>query len=80
MSQICPKCPNIKNLNKLTEEDKQGYLFIQQKGEVSRGEFAVELGLNDKTAQRRLARLVELKLVTMTGDKRGARYKAKGTK
>lgn len=74
------KQANIKDLSKLTEEDKQGYLFIQQKGEVSRGEFADELGLNDKTAQRRLARLVELKLVTMTGDKRGARYKAKGTK
>jgi ATP-dependent DNA helicase RecG len=68
---------NVKNL---TEENKLAYLFIQKKGEVSRGEFATEFAINDKTAQRRLAKLVDLKLVVMSGDKRGARYKAKGYK
>lgn len=51
----------IKNLKQLTDEDKEAVLFIQKKGEVSRGEFAAEFDLNDKTAQRRLASLVRKK-------------------
>jgi ATP-dependent DNA helicase RecG len=75
--EFIAKKAGLKNLNKLSDEDKNGYLFIQQKGELSRGEFASEFGLNDKAAQRRLAKLVEMKLIVMTGDKKGARYKVK---
>ena len=60
----------------MTETDKEALLFIQKKGEVSRGEFAAEFNLTDKTAQRRLAKLIEMKVVTMKGDRKGARYKA----
>ena len=45
-----------------------------EKVELGEEEFA----LSDKSAQRRLASLVKLKLVIMSGDKKGARYKAKG--
>jgi ATP-dependent DNA helicase RecG len=64
------------DVTKLTDEDKAGLLFIQQKDEVSKGEFAAEFGLNDKAAQRRLAKLVGLNLIEMTGSKRGSRYRA----
>jgi ATP-dependent DNA helicase RecG len=75
--EFIAKKAGLKNLSKLSEEDKNGYLFIQQKGELSRGEFASKFSLNDKAAQRRLAKLVEMKLIVMTGDKKGARYKVK---
>jgi len=57
----------VKNLKKLTEEDKEAVLFIQRKGEVSRADFAVEFDLSDKTAQRRLGSLVNRKLVSVRG-------------
>ena len=66
----------LKNIESLSEEDKQVYLFIQKQGDVSRGDIVAEFGLNDKTAQRRLARLMEKHLLVMTGDRKGARYKA----
>lgn len=61
----------------ISDEEKAVYLFIQKQGEVSRGDIVAEFGLNDKTAQRRLAKLMEKKLVTMTGDRKGARYRTR---
>lgn len=66
----------LKDLNALTDTIKDVFLFIQQRGEVSRSEIVSEFGFNEKTAQRRLAKLIELNLVEMTGDRKGARYKA----
>ena len=68
---------HLKNLKQLTEEDKEAVLFIQKKGEISRGEFAAEFDLNDKTAQRRLANLIERNLIVMIGDRKGAKYKTR---
>jgi len=66
--EFMSKQAGLKNVKQqLTEEDKEALLFIQQREEVSRGEFATEFGLNDKTAQRRLSRLVERKLITVKG-------------
>lgn len=65
----------LQDITKLTEEDKAGLLFIQQKGEVSRGEFVAEFGLSDKTAQRRLVKLIEMKLIERNGTRKFARYK-----
>ncbi len=66
----------LKDLKALTDAFKEVFLFIQQRGEVSRSEIVSEFGFNEKTAQRRLAKLIELNLVEMTGDRKGARYKA----
>jgi ATP-dependent DNA helicase RecG len=75
--EFLSKRAGVKNAKQLTEQDKDALLFIQKKGEVSRSEFANEFNMTDKTAQRRLAKLVEMKLVVMTGDRKGARYKSK---
>lgn len=66
----------LKNLKQLTEEDKEVVLFIQKKGEVSRGELAAEFELNDKTAQRRLGSLVKRKLITVRGKGKATVYVA----
>ncbi len=70
------KVAGLKDINLMTEDDKEALLFIQKKGEVSRSEFAAEFDLNDKTAQRRLGSLVKKKLIVMIGDRKGARYKS----
>jgi predicted HTH transcriptional regulator len=64
----------MKDLNKLTEDDKAALLFIQQKGKVSRGEFAVEFGLSEKTALRRLAKLIDLGLLKIKGKAKATVY------
>jgi len=51
-------------------------LFIQKKGEVSRGELAAEFELNDKTAQRRLGSLVKRKLIAVKGKGKATVYVA----
>ena len=66
----------LKDLNALTDDNKEVFLFIQHRGEVSRSEIVSEFGFNEKTAQRRLSRLIELNLIEMKGDRKGARYKA----
>lgn len=66
----------LKNLKQLTEEDKEVVLFIQKKGEVSRGELAAEFELNDKTAQRRLGSLVKRKLIAVRGKGKATVYVA----
>ncbi|MBL7823685.1 MAG: hypothetical protein JNK69_09770 [Saprospiraceae bacterium] len=68
------KKAGLKNMEELSEEEKQLYLYIQKQGEVSRGDIVAEFGLTDKTAQRRLGKLMEKKLVVMTGDRKGAKY------
>jgi ATP-dependent DNA helicase RecG len=65
----------LNNINALTDDIKDVFLFIQQRGEVSRSEIVTEFGFNEKTAQRRLAKLIELNLVEMIGKKKGARYR-----
>ena len=70
------KVAGLKDINLMTEDDKEALLFIQKKGEVSRSEFAAEFDLNDKTAQRRLGSLIKKKLIVMIGDRKGARYKS----
>ncbi len=42
-------------VSELTEAEKEGLIFIQRKGEVSRSEFAEHINLTVKKAQRRLS-------------------------
>ena len=58
----------------LSDDDKEGLLFIQQKGQVNRNEFAERFGLTPKTAQRRLAKLVELGVIKTRGQARATVY------
>ena len=61
----------------LSQEDKNGLLFIQENKEISVSDYASHFTLEPKTANRRLKNLVEKGLVSQTGEKRGTRYKLK---
>lgn len=63
--------------NKLSPEDKDGLLFIQENRVVSVSDYATHLNLETKTANRRLKKLVDKGLVIKTGEKRGTKYKLK---
>ena len=63
-------------INDLTEEEKKGLLFIQQKGVVYNSEYATYMEMNPKAAQRQLNRLVQYGVVTKEGEKRGTRFRA----
>lgn len=63
-------------LSSITTAEKEGLLFVQQKGIVSNSEYAAHMNLNPKAAQRQLNRLVEYGLVTKEGEKRGTRFRA----
>lgn len=61
----------------LTDEDKEAFLYVQQEGEVSKNQFAKHFKLNSRTAQRRLARLVDLGLVETKGQAKATVYVVK---
>jgi ATP-dependent DNA helicase RecG len=61
--------------SKLSQEDKDGLLFIQENSEVSVSDYATHFNLEVKTANRRLRNLVNKGLVIQTGEKKGTRYK-----
>lgn len=61
----------------LSDEEKEGLLFIQERGAISATEYALEFNLESKTANRRLNKLVNIGLVIKVGEKRGTRYKLK---
>lgn len=63
--------------SKLSQEDKDGLLFIQANKEISVSEYSTHFNLEIKTANRRLKNLVAKGLVIQTGEKKGTRYKLK---
>lgn len=63
-------------ISKITTAEKDGLLFIQQRGVVSNSQYAAQMGLNPKAAQRQLNKLVEYGVVTKEGEKRGTKFKA----
>lgn len=67
----------LKDASKLTEDDKQHVLYIQQKGSISRSEFAEHFQLNIKTAQRQLLRFKELGFLVVIGSGKYTRYEYK---
>lgn len=65
------------NSNILSQEDKNGLLFIQRNQEISVSEYATHLNLETKTANRRLKKLIDKGLVIKIGEKKGTKYKLK---
>jgi predicted HTH transcriptional regulator len=64
----------VQDIEGLSDIEKEILLFIQQQGALSKGEVVAKFGLNDKAVQRRLAGLVEKRLLVMAGSKKGAKY------
>ncbi|GHT39545.1 hypothetical protein AGMMS49965_05870 [Bacteroidia bacterium] len=64
----------------LTREDRDGLFFIQQNEAVVVKDYATHFGLTDKTAQRRITKLLELGLIEKEGENRWVRYKIKNVK
>lgn len=62
-------------IDTLTEDEKKGLLFIQQKGEVSNSEYAEYMNIDRKAALRQLNKLIENRLIAKLGEKRWARYR-----
>jgi len=58
----------------LNEEERIGLVYIQERGQVSKSEYAEHFGFNDKKAQRHLARFVELKLIKQVGKGPATKY------
>ena len=61
-------------VSEITDEEKRGLLFIQQKGSVSNSDYAQHMEVNHKAAQRQLNKFVEYGLVVREGEKRWTRY------
>ena len=61
----------------LSQEDKDGLIFIQENKEISVSDYASHFNLEIKTANRRLKRLVDRDLVLQVGERRGTKYKLK---
>ncbi len=61
----------------LTQEDKDGLLFIQTHEPISVKEYAKYFDLTAKTGQRRIAKLYEKGLLEREGDNRWIKYKVK---
>jgi ATP-dependent DNA helicase RecG len=70
---------NVKGIdsNKLSQEDKDGLLFIQKNQEISVSDYATHLNLEIKTANRRLKKLIDNGLIIKIGEKKGTKYKLK---
>ncbi len=61
----------------LSEVEKEGLIFIQRRGGVSRREFAEYFEVSEKTAQRRLYVLVEKGIVEVKGKAKATIYVVK---
>lgn len=64
-------------IDSLTDDEKKGLLFVQQKGEVSNSEFAQYMSISSKAAQRLLNKLVEQGVLVREGERKGTKYKPK---
>ncbi|NOQ71867.1 MAG: DeoR family transcriptional regulator [Crocinitomix sp.] len=61
----------------ISKKDREGLYFIQQNEPISVKDYAMHFDLTDKTAQRRLANLVNKGLLIKEGDKRWTKYRLK---
>ncbi|GHT32400.1 hypothetical protein FACS189434_04060 [Bacteroidia bacterium] len=59
----------------ITEEDRKGLFFIEQKGKIVVKDYAEHFGLSNKTAQRRIKDLIDVGLVDKIGDYKSTHYK-----
>jgi len=64
----------LESFAELNEEELAGYEFIKVSGFISKKEYAVHFGYNDKKAYRQLAKMKELGLITSKGASTATRY------
>lgn len=69
--------PELKGANTegLTQEDRDGLFFIQQNEPIAVKDYAKHFNLTEKTAQRRIAVLLEKGLLEKEGNNRWVKYK-----
>jgi len=72
-SSLIAEMRGFDNLD-ITTEDREGLYFIQQNNSVTVNDYASHFGLTNKTAQRRLADLVEKDLLVKEGKNRWTKY------
>jgi len=60
--------------NQLNVEERNGLIFIHDKKEITKTQYAKHFKLNDKKAQRHLLKFKELKLVKLTGKGPSSKY------
>lgn len=72
-ANLIPEMKGFENLD-LSDEDRKGIYFIQTNEPITVSDYANEFGLTNKTAQRRLADLIETGLLVKEGDKRWTKY------
>jgi ATP-dependent DNA helicase RecG len=75
-SSLIPELIGVDAEN-LTQEDRNGLFFIQKNESVAVKDYATHFGLTDKTAQRRIAKLLKLRLIEKEGENRWVKYKIK---
>lgn len=62
-----PLVSGLPGLSLLTEDELKGYEFVKQQRTVKRREYEGHFGLNAKTAERHLTKMVEAKLIERKG-------------
>ena len=67
----------LKNTKGITQQDREGLFFIQKNEPIAVKDYATRFGLTDKTAQRRIANLLEIGLLVREGDNRWVKYRIK---
>lgn len=75
-SSLIPEMKGFDNPD-ISKKDREGLYFIQQNEPISVKDYAVHFDLTDKTAQRRLADLVNKGFLIKEGDKRWTKYRLK---
>lgn len=65
-------------LGELTAEERQGWSFLARRTSVTQREYAKQLGVTARTAQRHLTHFVELGLVSRRGQGPATRYEVHG--
>lgn len=71
--------PELKGVDskEITQEDREGLFFIQQNEPIVVKDYAKHFNLTEKTAQRRIANLLEKGLLEREGDNRWVKYSIK---
>ena len=72
------KAASFGRLEGLSPEERRGYEMLLKSGEPwSRAEYQEKMNLSQRTAQRHLTMFAEMKLVTIEGQGKNTRYKAR---